>query len=52
MANEVLRSIQVRALNTGTHLEVHVEGVQVLKLQSGELPYLYLHPQLNAVLCG
>ena len=45
MANEVLGSIQIRAPDSGTHLEVRVEGV--LKLQSGELPYIYIHLQLN-----
>ena len=34
--------------NSGTHFEVRVEGV--LKLQSGEPPYLYPRPQLNGQL--
>jgi hypothetical protein len=43
-ANGVLESM--RAQDTGTHLDVCVEGV--LKLQSGEPPYLYHpRPQLN-----
>ena len=43
MANEVLETIS--AWDTRTHLEVRVEDV--LKLQSGEPPYLYPRPQLR-----
>ena len=46
MANEVLESIGAWE-TTRTHLEVCVEDV--LKLQSGEPPYLYprLQPRVN-----